>query len=140
VLYATRLTSTANPLAFDFNRSIFMVCCLIMGGLGNRFGVLLGVFMLVGFDNILTPIIDGYIQRQFPDAGGKLYLTFTGWRLAVFGLALILMMRFRPEGLFPSNRVRREMHPDSTGDGIDPITIGRNTGEVATLGRKEGRP
>jgi branched-chain amino acid transport system permease protein len=139
VLYATRLTSTANPNAYDFNRSIFMVCCLIMGGLGNRVGVLLGVFLLVGFDNILTPIIDGAIQRQFPDAGGKLYFTFTGWRLAVFGLALILMMRFRPEGLFPSNRMKHELHPDEkVGGDVDPITMGRTTGEVEQLDGRNG--
>jgi branched-chain amino acid transport system permease protein len=142
VLYATRLTSTADPNAYDFNRSIFMVCCLIVGGLGSRLGALLGVVLLVGFDNILTPIIDGAIQRQFPDAGGKIFLTFTGWRLAVFGLALILMMRFRPEGLFPSNRVKHELHPDEVvGDPVDPIVMGRTTGEVEGLnGSKGGTP
>jgi branched-chain amino acid transport system permease protein len=134
VLYATRLTSTADPNAYDFNRSIFMVCCLIVGGLGSRLGALLGVILLVGFDNILTPIIDGAIQKQFPDAGGKIFLTFTGWRLAVFGLALILMMRFRPEGLFPSVRVKHELHPDEAGgNGIDPITLGRTTGEIEAM-------
>jgi branched-chain amino acid transport system permease protein len=139
VLYATRLTSTADPNAYDFNRSIFMVCCLIVGGLGSRLGALLGVILLVGFDNILTPIIDGYIQRQFPNAGGKIFLTFTGWRLAVFGLALILMMRFRPEGLFPSVRVKHELHPDEVvGNGIEPITMGRNTEEVEELGGNKG--
>lgn len=139
VLYATRLTSTADPNAYDFNRSIFMVCCLIVGGLGSRLGALLGVVLLVGFDNILTPIIDGYIQQQFPNAGGKIFLTFTGWRLAVFGLALILMMRFRPEGLFPSSRVKHELHPDEAGgNGIDPITMGRTTAEVETLGGRTG--
>lgn len=139
VLYATRLTSTADPNAYDFNRSIFMVCCLILGGLGSRLGALVGVFLLVGFDNILTPIIDGYIQQQFPNAGGKIYLTFTGWRLALFGLALILMMRFRPEGIVPSSRVKHELHPDEVvGNGIEPITMGRDTDEVASLGRRNG--
>ena len=112
VLYATRLTSTADPNAYDFNRSVFMLCCLILGGLGNRTGVLLGVAMLVGFDNILSPIMDGYIQSQFTNNEGKIFMTFTGWRLFLFGLALILMMRFRPEGLLPSTRVQHEMHPD----------------------------
>jgi branched-chain amino acid transport system permease protein len=139
VLYATRLTSTADPNAYDFNRSIFMVCCLILGGLGNRVGVLLGVFLLVGFDNILTPVIDGFIQQQFPDAGGKIYLTFTGWRLSLFGLALILMMRFRPEGIIPSSRVKHELHPDEVvSDAVDPITMGRTTGEVANLNGRTG--
>jgi len=114
VLYATRLTSTSDPNAYDFNRSIFLLCCVILGGLASRPGVLLGVFLLVGFDNILSPILDGLVQRNVPGAGEKIYMTFTGWRLMVFGLALILMMRFRPEGLIPSSRVRRELHPDGT--------------------------
>ena len=119
VLYATRLTSTSEPNAYDFNRSIFMICCLILGGLGNRLGVLLGVFILVGFDNILCPIIDAQIQQAFPASGGKIYLQFTGWRLFVFGLALILMMRFRPEGIVPSCRMKHELHPDES----VPVTV-----------------
>ncbi len=61
-LYATTLTSTAGPDAFDFNRSIIMLCCVILGGLGSLRGTLLGVFLLIGFDNIVSPILDGVIQ------------------------------------------------------------------------------
>jgi branched-chain amino acid transport system permease protein len=128
VLYATRLTSTADPNAFDFNRSIFMLCCLIMGGLGSRSGALLGVFLLVGFDNILTPIVDSAIQERYPSAGTRIYLTFSGWRLSLFGLALILMMRFRPEGLIPSSRVKHELHPDElVTEPIEPIAMTEGT-------------
>ena len=135
VLYATRLTSTASPDAYSFNRSIFMICCLILGGLGSRAGVLLGVFLLVGFDNILSPILDSLIQQSFPSEQSKIYLSFTGWRLIVFGLALILMMRFRPEGLIPSTRMKHELHPDElVTETINPITMGNNTQEVNNLG------
>ena len=131
VLYATRLTSTAGPDAYDFNRSIFMLCCLILGGLGSRPGVLLGVFLLVGFDNILSPILDGFVQQYMqanhPEKAGKIYFTFTGWRLMVFGLALILMMRFRPEGIIPSSRVKHELHPDEViADPVEPVTLPKN--------------
>ena len=61
-LYATTLTSTAGPDAFDFNRSIIMLCCIILGGLGSLRGTLLGVFLLIGFDNVVAPILDGLIQ------------------------------------------------------------------------------
>lgn len=139
VLYATRLTSTADPNAYDFNRSIFMLCCLILGGLGNRTGVLLGVALLVGFDNILSPILDGYIQQTFTNSEGRIYKTFTGWRLFLFGIALILMMRFRPEGILPSSRVKHELNPDTPTDlPIRPITIGATSGEVRQL--DGGRP
>ena len=38
------------------------------------------------------------------------FLTFSNWKLMIFGLALVLMMRFRPEGLLPSARVQHELH------------------------------
>jgi branched-chain amino acid transport system permease protein len=125
VLYAARISSTAVPDAYDFNRSIFLLCCLILGGLGCRSGVLLGVFLLYGFENILSPVMDEKLQTEFGAPSRRalgLWLftipvsaqmqTFAGWKLFVFGLVLILMMRFRPEGLIPSDRVREEMHPE----------------------------
>jgi branched-chain amino acid transport system permease protein len=101
-LYATKLTSTAQPDAFDFSRSTIMLCCLILGGLGSPRGALLGVAILLGFDNILAPILDGWIQKTGVNATGSVFLSFSNWRLMLFGLALILMMRFRPQGLLPA--------------------------------------
>jgi branched-chain amino acid transport system permease protein len=107
-LYAAKLTSTAGPDAYDFSRSIIILCCLILGGLGSLRGAVLGVFLLVGFDNVLAPIVDGMIQKSGVNASGSAFLTFSNWRLMIFGLALILMMRFRPEGLFPAQRARKQ--------------------------------
>lgn len=112
VLYATKLASTAQPDAYDFNRSIIMLCCIILGGLGSLRGTLLGVLILVGFDNIIAPIIDRQIQTNNLNPDGNRFLTFANWRLMIFGLALILIMRFRPEGLLPSSRVKKEMHEE----------------------------
>jgi len=109
-LYATALTSTAGPDAFDFNRSIIMLCCIILGGLGSLRGTLLGVFLLIGFDNVAAPVLDGLIQRANINPDGKALLTFSSWKLAIFGLALILMMRFRPEGLLPADRMEAELY------------------------------
>ena len=109
-LYAVAQRTTGNPQTFDFTLSMIVVCCLILGGLGNRAGVLLGVLLLFGFDRILTPILDDLIQEQI-QSGGKSYLKVSGWRLMIFGLSLILMMRFRPEGLLPAARTKHELHP-----------------------------
>jgi branched-chain amino acid transport system permease protein len=103
-LYATKLTSTAGPDAYDFSRSTIMLCCVILGGLGNLRGTLLGVALLVGFDNVLAPILDGFIQQAGVNASGSVFLTFSNWRLLIFGLVLVLIMRFRPEGLLPARR------------------------------------
>ena len=111
-LYVTYLTNTADPNAYDFNRSITMLCCVILGGLGSLRGTLLGVLLLVGFDTVAAPWIDELIQRADINPDNNRLLKFSSWKLMIFGLALILMMRFRPEGLLPSSRRKRELHTD----------------------------
>jgi branched-chain amino acid transport system permease protein len=114
-LYATPLPSTAGPDAFDFNRSIITLCCIILGGLGSLRGTLLGVVLLIGFDNVAAPILDGFIQQADINPNGNPLLTFSNWKLMIFGLALIVMMRFRPEGLLPSNRIEAELKGHGSG-------------------------
>lgn len=115
-LYAVSQNTTADPGAYDFNRSILVVCCVILGGLGNRSGVMLGVFFLVGFDLILSPVLDNWVQkpdtqRQLPEfMQNKEYTKLSMWRLGIFGGVLILMMRFRPAGLLPEERHQHELH------------------------------
>ncbi|MBA2224958.1 branched-chain amino acid ABC transporter permease [Thermogemmata fonticola] len=109
-LYAMALRTTGNPQTYDFTLSMLMICCVILGGMGNRNGVLLGTFLLIGFDRILTGILDNQIQALVGSASP--YLKLSGWRLIIFGLVLILMMRFRPEGLLPAKRIQVELHPE----------------------------
>jgi branched-chain amino acid transport system permease protein len=111
-LFAVSQDGTTEPKAYDFNRSMITLCCVILGGLGNRPGVLLGVFLLIGYDQILTPLADNWLQARKINPEGKEYLKVSGWRLCIFGIALILMMRFRPEGLLPAARQKRELHPE----------------------------
>jgi branched-chain amino acid transport system permease protein len=108
-LYATNLTNTGEPNLYGFNRSIIMLCCVILGGLGSIRGTLLGVMLLLGFDDVLSPKLDTWIQ-----SAGSISEVFAykNWRLMIFGLTLILMMRFRPEGLLPSSHVQHELHTD----------------------------
>ncbi len=115
-LYATTLGSTAGPDSFDFARSITILAAIILGGLGSLRGTLLGVLLLVGYDNVLTPLVDSLVQgwtAGVQSSEWKTWLTFSNWKLMVFGLALILTVRFRPEGLLPSVRVQRELHTEA---------------------------
>jgi branched-chain amino acid transport system permease protein len=134
-LAATKVTSTPSIEGFGFPLSISVLCCIILGGLGSIRGVLLGVFLLQGYDLILAPILDDkaqtfrenvvkWLTTSWPDrfvprspAVVKIehLLTFSSWKLMIFGLVLILMVRFRPEGLLPSKRVQHELHPDVPG-------------------------
>ena len=109
-LYAASLSTTADPNAYDFNRSIMVLCAVILGGLGSIPGTLLGVGILVGFDTVLAPWADSWIQQLDINPTGSSMLSFSGWRLAIFGVALVLVMRLRPEGLVPSRRVAAGLH------------------------------
>lgn len=123
-LYALRLGNTADPDTYAFQRSITILCCLILGGLGSRAGVVLGVVLIYGFDGIIAPAADRYIQQFKLNPEGKPFLTFSSYRLMIFGLALILVMRFRPEGLLPSRRVKAELHKDDEPPAAKPAASG----------------
>ena len=68
---------------------------------------------MLGFDNVLAPALDGLLQKAIDQGSRSPLLTFSSWRLCFFGLALIQVMRFRPEGLLPS---RTGMEP--AGEGV----------------------
>jgi branched-chain amino acid transport system permease protein len=108
-LYATNLTTTAEPNTYDFNYSVMVLCCLIIGGLGSLRGALLGATVLLGWDNVISPLLTRLLQRHVSD-GGNTFAQLSNWKWMLFGLALVLMMRFRPEGLWPSSRMKAEMH------------------------------
>ena len=119
-LYAASLSTTADPNAYDFNRSIMVLCAVILGGLGSIPGTLVGVVLLLGFDSVLAPWADAWIQETGINPSGSSLLSFSGWRLAVFGIALILVMRLKPEGLFPSRRLAAELHAsEDPGDQVE---------------------
>ncbi|MBI4822452.1 MAG: branched-chain amino acid ABC transporter permease [Deltaproteobacteria bacterium] len=105
-LYATNLTTTAEPNTYDFNYSIMVLCCLIIGGLGSLRGVLLGAFVLLTFDNVMSPLLTRLLSG---DGSGSVLTTFSNWRWIIFGTALVLMMRYRPQGLWPDARVEAEL-------------------------------
>ena len=111
-IYAASLNQTGGPDSYTFNRSINVLCFLIIGGMGNIRGAIAGTFVLMGYDNILTPYLDEFAQTHHVFAWTKRYLDqelrFSSLKLVIFGLALILMMRFRPEGIFPSRRAEEE--------------------------------
>lgn len=108
--YATNLTTTAEPNTYDFNYSIMVLCCLIIGGLGSLRGALLGVTLLIGFDSVISPQVTRLLQKALGGESTNVMASFSNWRWIVFGSALVIMMRLRPEGLWPSTRVKRELH------------------------------
>lgn len=116
VLWASKLNTTAEPTSYDFTVSITVLCILIVGGMGSIRGVLAGTLIVMGFDIFLKKLTEA-LARQGIASTDAVFLSPTNWKFLVFGLALILMMRFRPEGIFPSARVKEELHRAELGAG-----------------------
>ncbi|KRE99669.1 branched-chain amino acid ABC transporter permease [Nocardioides sp. Soil777] len=76
------------PNAFMVQLSFLFVAMVVIGGSGNVYGVLLGAFLLT------------YLPERFRE--------FQEWRPFAFGVALVLVMILRPQGLVPSRRRARE--------------------------------
>jgi branched-chain amino acid transport system permease protein len=82
-----------------------ILCMIVLGGMGHIPGVILGAVLLTVLPEALRYV--GDFQRA---VFGQIYIDPADLRMLLFGLALILMMLFRPEGLWPSPRRKREFH------------------------------
>lgn len=100
VLYATYLTTTAEPSTYDFNLSTMVLCAALLGGLARPASTVLGAVLLVAFDNVLTPALSQLLARGADSADPGLWGSFSSWRLMIFGAALVALMRLRPQGLW----------------------------------------
>jgi ABC-type multidrug transport system fused ATPase/permease subunit len=108
-IYASKV-GFINPDTFPLNLSFLILAAVVLGGLGSTPGVIAGAFA-VGF-------LPEYLREA---AGGEGLLDFlngvtgssandiTEYRFFLFGLALILMMIFRPQGLLPNRQRAAEL-------------------------------
>lgn len=94
------------PSTFEFSTSIIILCAVILGGIGNPYGALLGALVIVGVDTIILPTLDSLVTSS----GLNLGFGINNLRYGIFGMTLILMMLFRPEGLLPNKARARELH------------------------------
>lgn len=83
---------SVTPDQYIFLESAFLLAAVVLGGMGTVLGVLVGAMLL----------------KLMPEK-----LRFVNeYRLLIFGLLLVVMMRFRPEGLIASQRRQLEFHDD----------------------------
>jgi branched-chain amino acid transport system permease protein len=100
-LFASR-QGFINPESFQLLLSILFLAAVVVGGAGNRYGVILGA------------IVVAYLPERFRG--------FEEWRLLVFGVALLLLSNFRPQGLLPPRRTRRAQAVDEQLDALEEGT------------------
>src|SRR6267378_2987879 len=94
-----------SPESFVLVESIMVVSMVVLGGMGNVWGVILGALLLSFVPEILRwtvqPLQEALLGRQLVDPEVI--------RMLIFGLALVLVMLFRPAGLLPSAVRKREL-------------------------------
>ena len=97
---------------FMFATSIIVVVMIILGGVGNIWGVILGALVVQFVDKTLL----AWIGARLGDLGRIIDVPELGavnpsrFSFLIFGIALVLMMRFRPEGFLPSRQRAAELH------------------------------
>jgi len=94
-----------SPESFILVESINVVAMVVLGGMGNVWGVILGALLLSFMPEILRYTV-GPIQEQL---FGRMLLEPEVIRMLLFGFALVLMMLFRPAGILPSALRKREL-------------------------------
>jgi branched-chain amino acid transport system permease protein len=109
-LWASLNGTSIEPGYYDFQLSVVVLCMVIVGGLGSIPGVLLGALIMIGFNAIVLAKLSDWLGRHGYGAGGNVLAAPNNWKYLVFGVALILMMRLKPEGLLPARDVREQLH------------------------------
>jgi branched-chain amino acid transport system permease protein len=98
------------PTSFFFNISIIILVMVIVGGMGNIAGVVAGAIAVqylnvAGMDKIGTAV-----NESLNYVGVEQNVDIPKYKFLIFGILLVAMMLFRPEGLIPSARRKAEFH------------------------------
>ncbi|MDP9102208.1 MAG: branched-chain amino acid ABC transporter permease [Actinomycetota bacterium] len=84
------VATQVSPDSFIFLKSVLLLAAVVLGGMGTVPGAVVGSALLIAVPEKLRAL--------------------GSYQLLIFGLALVIVMRFRPEGLIPSRRRQREFH------------------------------
>ena len=91
VIYASKVMFIA-PDMFTFNVSVLILACVVFGGMGNMWGVILGASILA------------YLPERIRFISNS--------RQLVFGLVLLVIMNVRPDGLLPRKKREKIKHKE----------------------------
>ncbi len=109
----------AFPSQFSFNISVFLLCMVILGGMGSIWGVVVaGVILswlnVEGLANIGTWLNDNIFPQSHQIEVAK-------YQFGIYGIIIVLMMMFRPQGLIPEARRKREIEEGTRGPIDEPL-------------------
>ena len=149
VFNASKLT-IVSPDQFLFTVSFTVLAMVIVGGMGNIWGVAAGAFIVFMIQAVVLKQLSG-IAESLEKIGllpifdiGPLHVdiarvNFVEYQYLLFGIALVVMMLKRPEGLFPSQTRRAELHAAEELGPDDPELLGA-LGEPSGADEITGNP
>ena len=117
-LLAWLLTLAILIKVFMKGKSMMWTCIMweamiVLGGMGNIWGVAIGGFVIFVVQQVFLPQLTNFFNVvQVPIISD---IDFVQYQYLLYGIALVVMMLFRPEGLFPNVRRRRELHTATAG-------------------------
>jgi branched-chain amino acid transport system permease protein len=102
--------------SFNFNVSILVVVIIILGGIGSLRGVVIGAFAVQYVNLTLLAWASQYVNPPVQSIGNATGIellrdfNLVTFNYLIFGIVLAVMMVRRPEGLFPVEHAKAEMH------------------------------
>jgi len=91
-------SNVISPESFLFMQSVIVVCMVVLGGMGSIPGVVLGAIVLQALPQLIREV------------AGAARSDFEVYRMLIYGVLIVVMVIFRPEGLLPDRIFRREAH------------------------------
>ncbi|MDQ1042223.1 branched-chain amino acid ABC transporter permease [Streptomyces sp. V4I2] len=142
VAFATHVNGVL-PDRFNFSISITLLAMVVLGGMGNVWGVILGALVLAWINSTGLPQFGTSFNDQFGTN-----VNFPSYNFLLFGGILVLMMLFRREGILPESRTRlilkepsrtdmESLHADmeeaapELDEDLEPVIAADGTGEKA---------
>jgi branched-chain amino acid transport system permease protein len=89
-----------SPESFSLTESIAVLAMVVLGGIGHIPGVVMGGVLLAALPEVLRHVVEPAQQALF----GKIVIEAEVLRQLLYGLAMVVIMLYRPAGLWPSPR------------------------------------
>jgi branched-chain amino acid transport system permease protein len=114
--YYAVVKSGTFPDDFYFNISVFILCMVILGGMGNVWGVMAGAAFLAYLNEFGLGNIGAWFNLHIHPFGWQPNLNVPLYASGIYGVIIVSVMLFRPEGLLPSRRRAAELHSEEQHD------------------------
>ena len=101
--YFAAFKSSTFPQDFYFNISVFILCMVILGGMGNIWGVILGAAFLAYLNQEGLANTGAWLNLHFGT-----HIDVPEYSGGIYGVIIVIVMLLRPQGLIPSARRKRE--------------------------------